>query len=145
MHHVEAPGTLKVTAGSKSSVESEDIKMLREENTAMKARLDNLEPRVGQLEPKVATALSQDTQLAVMVEDVRVNLTNALGKKISACQLCARRFFDPDYTKAVQACFSWSDNLSWTMKSPLTQAASTPTIGMWSSVFTESWIIVCKP
>jgi len=88
MHHVDAPGTLRVTVGAASLVESEDIKALR-------ARLDNLEPRTGQLEsrvgtvePQVASAIAQDGQLNAKIDQVSSSLSGSIGTKMSSCSIC---------------------------------------------------------
>jgi hypothetical protein len=102
MHHVDAPGTLTVTVGSQSVVESEDIKNLRQNMDGVMNRLNALEPRTGKLEgrtgilegrigivePQVANTVTKENQLDAKIENVRVSLSNALGAKISACQLC---------------------------------------------------------
>jgi hypothetical protein len=102
MHHVDAPGTLKVTIGEKSIVENEDIKMLRQNADAVVARLNSLEPRVGgleprvggleprvgQLEPQMANTIAQAGQLGARIEQVAASLTGTIGSKLSSCKLC---------------------------------------------------------
>jgi len=102
MHHVDAPGTLRITVGAASPVESEDFKSLR-------TRLDNLEPqtaqlngRVGQLEPltaqlknridtiepELANATVQSGQLNARIDQVASGLSGSIGTKLSSCSFC---------------------------------------------------------
>jgi len=70
MRHVDAPGTLRVTTGSKSPVESEDNKKFRRDMDALTGRLNQLEPRtqqlegrIGTVEPQLANAVAKGNQL----------------------------------------------------------------------------------
>jgi hypothetical protein len=99
LHHVEAPGQLRVTTGTKSNVESEDIKTLRQNVEALTNRLGSLEPRVGSLEPRVgkiepilANAVTMDGQLDNRLNQVTASLstlTASVGGKLSRCTICA--------------------------------------------------------
>jgi len=70
MRHVDAPGTLRVTSGSGSPVESEDNKKFRRDMDALTGRLNQLEPRtqqlegrIGTVEPQLANAVAKENQL----------------------------------------------------------------------------------
>jgi len=122
INHVDAPGSLTVTVGSESIVESEDIKRLRENTNAVVARLNQLEPRVGQLEPRttqlegkinqlvpqLANAVAQENQLSAQIENVRVSLTNALNMKLFACQLCVKPGPNPNTPNGGEMCTPWT-------------------------------------
>jgi hypothetical protein len=95
MHHVDAPGTLRVTVGAHSIVESEDIRSLRTRLDQLELRVGQLEPRSAQLEgrvsviePKLANAVAQDGQLSARIENLASTLTSKLGTKISSCKVC---------------------------------------------------------
>jgi len=105
LHHIDAPGTLTVTVGSRSIADSEDVKKLRERLNQLEPRTAQLEGRMGQVEPtlanvtvefrkridqvesKLTNATIQETQLDAKIESVRITLTNELGKKVSTCTL----------------------------------------------------------
>jgi hypothetical protein len=105
MHHVDAPGVLKVTAGSKSVLESEDIKKLRQDAAALTATVSQLQAqlsaKIEEVRVGAANALGQNIgAVQAKIEEVRVNAANALGAninnlqqhKISNCQLCITNF-----------------------------------------------------
>jgi len=94
LHHVDAPGTLTVTVGSKSIVDSEDIKKLRERLNQLEGLLGEVKPamanittnfqeRIDLVESKLINVATQETQLDAKIESVRITLTNELGKKVS--------------------------------------------------------------
>jgi len=98
LHHVDAPGMLTVTVGSRSIVESEDIKKLREILNQLEGRVGEVGPalanvtaefkaRISQVESKLTNATIQETQLDAKIESVRITLTNELGKKVSTCTM----------------------------------------------------------
>jgi len=108
MHHVDAPGTLRVTVGAASAVESEDFKSLRTrldnleprtvqlegrvghlepQSAQLTGRVSQLESRVGAVEPKLANAVAQDGQLNARINQVASSLSGSIGTKVSSCTL----------------------------------------------------------
>jgi hypothetical protein len=96
MRHVDAPGVLKVTTGSKSLIESEDIKKLREDAASLAATISQvqaqLSAKIEEVRVGAANALGQNIgAVQATIEQVRVYAASATGTKISECQLCQTR------------------------------------------------------
>jgi len=99
MHHVDAPGQLSVTVGSKQSIgENEDIKQLRQglEKTnqgleEMTNRQNKIEPIVGvlhdyvdQLNSELVNATLEDIQLTKRIVEVEVGLKPLISAAAAA-------------------------------------------------------------
>jgi len=126
MRHVAAPGALKVTSGTRTITENDDVKRLRE-------RVDKLEPRTGQLEGKTGQLEGRAGQLegragqleqrAGQLEGRAGNLEQRAGQLdgrvngvLKACRIC---FHESEGSSQCQgtrsSCSGWSNaGAGWT-------------------------------
>jgi hypothetical protein len=90
LHHVDAPGTLRVSIGEKAVTENEDIAQLKRDLEGLRQGMDGLKQdldgttgRVGLLEPRVTQVEQNDNQMTDRMNGFDTALANVPDQTLS--------------------------------------------------------------